>query len=44
MSENDEKTITYIKNDKYLFNIIKIIHYSSTKIEKIGLTIYKKTL
>lgn len=44
MSENNEKSITYIKNDKYLFNIIKIIPISSTKAEKIGLTIYKKTL
>ena len=44
MSENNEKSITYIKNDKYLFNIIKIYPVSSTNIEKIGLTIYKKTL
>lgn len=44
MSENNEKSITYIKNDKYLFNIIKIYPVSSTKTEKIGLTIYKKTL
>ena len=44
MSENNDKSITYIKNDKYLFNIIKIFPASSTKTEKIGLTIYKKTL
>jgi hypothetical protein len=44
MSENNERSITYIKNDKYLFNIIKIYPVSSTNIEKIGLTIYKKTL
>ena len=44
MSENNEKSITYIKNDKYMFNIIKVYSVSSTKTEKIGLTIYKKTL
>ena len=52
MSENNEKlkssdklkTITYIKNGKYLFNMIKVIPHSSTHIEKIGITIYKKTL
>ena len=46
MSENNEKnkSITYIKNDKYLFNIIKVIPHSLTYIEKIGITIYKKTL
>ena len=43
MNKINEKSITYIKNDKYLFNIIKVIPYP-TKIEKIGLTIYKKTL
>ena len=44
MSENNEKSITYIKNDKYMFNIIKVYSVSSAKTEKIGLTIYKKTL
>ena len=46
MSENNEKTktITYIKNGKYMLNIIKIIPHSSTYIEKIGITIYKKSL
>ena len=46
MQENNEKSksITYIKNEKYLFNIIKIIRHSTINIEKIGITIYKKTL
>jgi chromosome segregation ATPase len=46
MSENNEKlkSTTYIKNGKYLFNMIKVIPQSSTHIEKIGITIYKKTL
>ena len=46
MSENNEKvkSVTYIKNGQYLFNIIKIIPHSPTNIEKIGITIYKKTL
>ena len=46
MSENNEKTkkITYIKNGKYMLNIIKIIPHSSTYTEKIGITIYKKSL
>ena len=46
MSENNEKLKprTYIKNGKYFFNIIKIIPHSPTNIEKIGITIYKKTL
>ena len=46
MSEKKDKTksITYIKNGKYLFNIIKVIPHSTTNIEKIGITIYKKTL
>ena len=46
MSENNEKLKprTYIKNGKYFFNIIKIIPHSQTNNEKIGITIYKKTL
>ena len=48
MSDNNEKekpkSITYIKNEKYSFNIIKIISHSPTNIEKIGITIHKKTL
>ena len=46
MSENNEKTknITYIKNGKYMLNIIKIIPHSTTYTEKIGITIYKKSL
>ena len=46
MTENNEKkkSITYIKNGKHLFNIIKLTPLSPTNIEKIGVTIYKKTL
>ena len=48
MSDNNEKekpkAITYIKNEKYSFNIIKIIPHSPTDIEKVGITIHKKTL
>ena len=46
MSEKKDKTksITYIKNSKYFFNIIKVIPHSPSNIEKIGITIYKKTL
>ena len=46
MSENNEKTkkVTYIKNGKYTLDIIKIIPHSPTYIEKIGITIYKKSL
>ena len=46
MNENNEtvKPITYIEKGNYLFNIIKIIPHSPTNIEKIGITIYRKTL
>ena len=46
MTEINEKvkSVTYIENGKYLFNLIKIIPHSVTNIEKIGITIYKKTL
>lgn len=46
MTENKEKikSITYIKNGTYLFNIIKVNPYSVAEVEKIGLTIYKKNL
>ena len=46
MTENKEKikSITYIKNGKYLFNIIKVNPYSVPEVEKVGLTIYKKNL
>ena len=36
-------SITYIKNTKYQFIIIKIIHNSPINVEKIGLVIYKMT-
>ena len=46
MSNNKEISITKIKNDKYMFNLIKIYPDpdSPTKIKKKGLTIHKKTL
>ena len=46
MSNNKEISITKIKNDKYMFNLIKIYPDpdSPKKIIKKGLTIHKKTL
>ena len=46
MTENNEKkkSITYIKNGKHLFLLIKLTPLSPTNIEKIGIIIYKKTL